>query len=83
MPLAGPLIYSREELRDIYFKRKKLWLKDRTENDQEYIAQTTPLLDAIEAKQTERNPNWKKGDALLVYWKDIQEATGALAYNTM
>ena len=35
---------------------------------------------AVEAKQSERIPGWKPGDRLVVFWKDIEEATGAKAY---
>jgi hypothetical protein len=89
MPLAGPLNMSREETRTRFFKRQKLWvnrdnfLEDaqvRMETDQEYADRVNPLLDIIEAKQISRNSNWKKGDLYVLYWKDIEETTGAIAY---
>jgi len=70
MPLAGPLTYTREELLRTYGR------EDRRNGEKPL---TTAHVDAIEAKQLERNPNWKKGDALLVHWSDIAEATGAVA----
>jgi hypothetical protein len=37
-------------------------------------------IDAVEAKQAERIPGWKPGDRLIVFWSDIEKATGAKAY---
>ena len=89
MPLAGPLKMSREETRSRFFKRQKIWINaerydqpgtEHLETDQEYTARVNPLLDLIEAKQLGRNPKWKQGDPYLLYWKDIEETTGAVAY---
>ena len=41
---------------------------------------TTQHADAIEALQPERLPGWQKGDRMLVFWQDIVDATGAVAY---
>jgi hypothetical protein len=34
-------------------------------------------IDELERAQTERNPGWKPGHKLLVFWKDVSKATGA------
>ena len=70
MPMAGPLTYTRAELLRSYGK-------DDHRNGEKPLIDAG--IDAIEAKQLERNPNWKKGDPLLVYWNDIAEVTGAVA----
>ena len=43
-------------------------------------ALTSAHVDEIERKQSERIPGWKQGHKLLVFWKDISDATGAQAY---
>ena len=68
MPLAGLLTFTREELLRTF---------GGSSNGEKPL--TAAHMDAIEAKQLERNPNWKKGDDLLVQWSDIEEATGAVA----
>lgn len=40
---------------------------------------TASHADAIEALQPERLPGWQKGDHMMVFWRDIEEATGAVA----
>jgi len=40
---------------------------------------TAAHADAIEALQPERLPGWQKNDRMLVFWKDIEESTGAVA----
>ncbi len=40
---------------------------------------TAAHADAIEALQPERLPGWQKGDRMLVFWQDIEKATGAVA----
>lgn len=37
-------------------------------------------VDEIEQKQAERIPGWQPGHRLVVFWKDIADATGAKAY---
>lgn len=39
---------------------------------------TSQHADQIEALQSERLPGWQKGDRMLVFWKDIENATGAI-----
>ncbi len=43
-------------------------------------ALTDAHIDAIEALQPERLPGWRKGDHMMVFWQDIEDATGARAY---
>jgi len=69
MPLAGALTYSREELLRSYGRQFEGGSKPLTDAH----------IDTIEAKQLERNPDWKPGDPLLVHWQDIEDATGAVA----
>ena len=71
MPLAGPLKFTRAELLRKYGVDVRSGEKPLTDAD----------IDAIEARQLERDPNWKKGDLLLVYWSDIAKAIGAEAYH--
>ncbi len=40
---------------------------------------TAAHVDAIEKKQAERIPGWQPGHRLVVFWRDIAEATGARA----
>ena len=70
MPLAGPLEFTRAELLRSFGKKDK-------RNGEKPL--TDAHIDAIEAKQLERNPKWKPGDKLLVHWQDIADATGAVA----
>lgn len=42
-------------------------------------ALTDADIDAIEKKQAERIPGWQPGDRLVVFWRDIADATGAVA----
>jgi len=41
---------------------------------------TTVNVDAIEKKQAERIPGWQPGHRLVVFWRDIAKATGAVAH---
>lgn len=66
MPLAGPLKFTRAELAEDF----------GTKHRDTARAITEAQIDAIEAKQVERNPNWKPGDKLLVHFKDLEEAVG-------
>ena len=70
MPCGGPLKYTRAELLEAYGKKSRAGEKPLTEAH----------IDAIEAKQLERNPDWKKDGPLIVYWPDIANATGAGTY---
>ena len=70
MPLAGPLTFSREKLLRTFGRQFEGGSKPLTDDH----------INSIEAKQLERNPNWKPGDPLLVHWEDIADATGAKAY---
>lgn len=42
-------------------------------------ALTDANIDTIEEKQAERIPGWQPGHRLVVFWRDIADATGAVA----
>jgi hypothetical protein len=65
----GHQIHTREELTSMCLRSLE---RGRSLN--------TADIDAVEAKQAERIPGWKPGDRLIVFWKDIADATGAKAY---
>jgi len=65
----GHQIYTREELLTTYGRKST----DRSR------PLTAAHVDTIEAKQTERIPGWQPGHRLVVFWSDIENATGAVA----
>ena len=71
MPHAGPLSFTRERLLELFgFENHPPGERKLTSED----------IDIIEGFQIKRNPHWKNGDPMLVYWKDIADLTGAKAY---
>jgi len=64
----GHQIHTREELLAIHGRKSR----DGRPFTEAHIA-------AIEAKQSSRIPGWRPGHRLVVFWKDIAEATGAVA----
>jgi hypothetical protein len=66
----GHQLCTPEELLQRYGRRSKVGERGLTAQN---VAE-------IEAKQEERIPGWKPGHQMVVFWKDISDATGARAY---
>lgn len=65
----GHQMRTRKELLDAFGRECK------AERDSRPM--TAAHINAIEARQSERIPGWKRGDRMVVYWSDISEATGS------